>query len=70
MIAQFRRLAREKPLVLFAWMLAFLLAYGFASTDLNYAFSHEGWRSGPGALLGPLQLDQERHGIHPEAGDA
>ena len=52
MLAQLRRLAREKPLVLFAWMLALLLAYGFASTDLRYAFAHDGWQAGPGALLG------------------
>ena len=52
MLAQLRHLAREKPLVLFAWMLAVLLAWGFASIDLRYAFAHEGWQAGPGALLG------------------
>ena len=52
MIAELRRLARENPLVPFGWMLAFLLAYGFAATDLRYAFSHPGWSAGPGTLLG------------------
>jgi alpha-1,2-mannosyltransferase len=52
MFAQLRRLIQEKPLVPFGWMLALLLAYGFAATDLRYAFSHYGWRAGPGALLG------------------
>ena len=52
MFDQLRRLAREKPLVLAGWLLALLLAGAFAATDLRYAFSHEGWKSGPGALLG------------------
>jgi hypothetical protein len=52
MFDQLRRLAREKPLVLAGWLLALLLACTFAATDLRYAFGHDGWRSGPGALLG------------------
>jgi alpha-1,2-mannosyltransferase len=45
-------LAREKPMIVAGWLFAFVLAYGLVANDLHYAFSHDGWRAGPGARLG------------------
>ena len=50
--AQLMLLAREKPLILAGWLFAFVLAYGLLGGDLHYAFTHHGWRAGPGARLG------------------
>ncbi len=52
LIAQLIRLAREKPLIMAGWLFALVLASQLAANDLHYAFTHPGWRAGPGARLG------------------
>ena len=46
------RTARERPLILLAWLVTLLLAGRFFAADLLYAFEHGGWRSAPATLLG------------------
>ena len=45
-------LAREKPLVLAAWLFAFILVLQFAQIDVRYALMHGGWQASPGTLIG------------------
>jgi alpha-1,2-mannosyltransferase len=52
MLSALRSVARERPLVLIAWLLAFMLAWRFAGADLGYALRHGGWNAAPGTLLG------------------
>ncbi len=52
MLAALSQTFREKPLVVAAWLFTAALACRFAVTDLGYALSHDGWRAGPGAMLG------------------
>lgn len=46
------RLTREKPLVLAAWLFAFILFFQFAQIDVRYALTHGDWQASPGTLVG------------------
>jgi len=52
MLARLALLAREKPLLLAAWVSVVVLGLRFFGADFAYAFAHGDWTSGPGTLLG------------------